>query len=104
MPERRFGQLTFTDGLVNKAARANAPLQRVSELVDWDAVEALLSGLRSGSIGAPTYPKRIATTTAMETASSQSLRKRRSRVSHFMNKFRNGPHLLQRKHRRFIGH
>jgi hypothetical protein len=66
MPERRFGQLTFTDGLVNKAARANAPLQRVSELVDWDAVEALLSGLRSGSIGAPTYPKRIATTTAME--------------------------------------
>jgi hypothetical protein len=32
MAERQIGQLTFTDGLVNEAARANAPLQRVSEL------------------------------------------------------------------------
>jgi IS5 family transposase len=56
MAERQIGQLTFTDRLVNEAARANAPLQRVSELVDWGAIEALLSGLRSGSIGAPAYP------------------------------------------------
>jgi transposase len=56
MAERQIGQLTFTDGLVNEAARANAPLQRVSELVDWGAIEALLSGLRSGSMGAPAYP------------------------------------------------
>jgi IS5 family transposase len=56
MAERQIGQLSFTDGLVNEAARANAPLQRVSELVDWSAVEALLSGLRSGSMGAPGYP------------------------------------------------
>ena len=56
MAERQIGQLSFTDGLVNEAARANAPLQRMSELVDWSAVEALLSGLRSGSMGAPAYP------------------------------------------------
>ena len=56
MAERQIGQLSFTDGLVNDAARANAPLQRVSELVDWGAIEALLSGLRSGSMGAPAYP------------------------------------------------
>jgi transposase len=56
MAERQIGQLSFTDGLVNDAARANAPLQRVSELVDWSEIEALLSGLRSGSLGAPAYP------------------------------------------------
>ena len=56
MSERQIGQLSFTDGLVNDAARANAPLQRVSELVDWNAIEALLSGLRRGSMGAPAYP------------------------------------------------
>lgn len=56
MAERQIGQLSFTDGLVSDAARANAALQRVSELVDWSAVEALLSGLRSGSMGAPAYP------------------------------------------------
>lgn len=56
MSERPIGQLSFTDGLVSDAARANATLQRVSELVDWRAIEALLSGLRSGSMGAPAYP------------------------------------------------
>jgi hypothetical protein len=56
MAERQIGQLSFTDGLVNEAARANAPLQRMAELVDWSAVEALLGGLRSGSMGAPGYP------------------------------------------------
>jgi transposase, IS5 family len=56
MSERQIGQLSFTDGLVNDATRANAPLQRMSELVDWIAIEALLRGLRSGTIGAPGYP------------------------------------------------
>lgn len=56
MSERQIGQLSFTDDLVADAARANLTLQRVSELVDWGAVEALLSGLRSGSMGAPAYP------------------------------------------------
>src|SRR6266550_7127067 len=56
MAERQIGQLSFTDGLVIDAGRANLTLQRVSELVDWSAVEGLLSGLRSGSMGAPAYP------------------------------------------------
>ena len=59
MAERQIGQLSFTDGLVNDAARANAPLQRVSELVDWGAVKLLLSGLRAGSMGAPAYPSLV---------------------------------------------
>jgi IS5 family transposase len=56
MSERQIGQLSFTDGLVIDAARANATLQRVSELVDWGAIGSLLSSLRSGSMGAPGYP------------------------------------------------
>jgi len=56
MTERQIGQLSFTDELVVDAARANLTLQRVSELVDWSAVEALVSGLRSGTMGAPAYP------------------------------------------------
>jgi IS5 family transposase len=56
MAERRIGQLSFADDLVTDAARANAMLQRVAELVDWSAVEALLSSLRGGSMGAPAYP------------------------------------------------
>lgn len=56
MAERRIGQLSFTDELVAGAARANVTLQRVSELVDWTAIDVLLSGLRSGSMGAPAYP------------------------------------------------
>src|ERR1017187_10283263 len=56
MAERQIGQLSFTDELVVDAARANLTLQRVTELVDWSAVEALLGGLRSGTMGAPAYP------------------------------------------------
>jgi IS5 family transposase len=56
MSERQIGQLSFTDELVSDAARANATLQRVSALVDWNPLEALLSGLRGGSMGAPAYP------------------------------------------------
>jgi transposase-like protein DUF772 len=56
MAERRIGQLSFADGLVADAARSNAMLKRVGELVDWKEIEALLSGLRSGVMGAPGYP------------------------------------------------
>jgi IS5 family transposase len=54
MAERRIGQRSFADDLV--ATRGNTVLQRVAELVDWTAVEALLSPLRRGSMGAPAYP------------------------------------------------
>ena len=56
MAERRIGQMSFADGLVVDAARANAILQRISDLIDWRGVEAVLKGLRSGSMGAPGYP------------------------------------------------
>lgn len=56
MAERRIGQLSFADGLVEEAAGGNAMLQRVSELIDWTAVAALLAPLRSGAMGAPAYP------------------------------------------------
>jgi IS5 family transposase len=56
MAERRIGQMSFADDLVCDAARANVTLQRVSELVDWAEIDVLLSGLRSGSMGAPAYP------------------------------------------------
>jgi IS5 family transposase len=56
MSDRQIGQLSFTDDLVVDAGRANVTLTRVSEFVDWGAVDALLSGLRFGSMGAPGYP------------------------------------------------
>ena len=56
MAERQVGQLSFADDLVADAGRANATLRRLAELIDWSEAEALLSGLRSGPMGAPAYP------------------------------------------------
>lgn len=56
MAERRIGQLSFADSLVADAAWTNATLRRIADLVDWREVEALLSGLRGGTMGAPGYP------------------------------------------------
>lgn len=56
MAERRVGQLSFADGLVADASWANATLRRIADLVDWREVEPLLSSLRSGTMGAPSYP------------------------------------------------
>lgn len=56
MAERDVGQLSLVDRLVGDAAPSNAFLQRVSELVDWQAVGEVLSPLRPGIMGAPAYP------------------------------------------------
>ena len=56
MSERAVGQLSFADGLVADKASANAVLERIAQLVSWDELKALLSGLRDGPIGAPGYP------------------------------------------------
>ena len=56
MSERRIGQLSFADDLVADAARANAMLEQTGQLVNWSEIEALLKGLRSGTMGAPAYP------------------------------------------------
>jgi len=56
MSERAVGQLSFADGLVADKASANAVLERIAQLVSWDEVKAVLSGLRDGPMGAPGYP------------------------------------------------
>jgi transposase, IS5 family len=54
--ERKVGQLSFADEIVAGAAGCNAVLERVSGLIDWTPVAALLSELRNGAMGAPGYP------------------------------------------------
>jgi IS5 family transposase len=56
MSERRIGQLSFADELIADTARPNAMLEQTSQLVDWRKVEGLLKGMRSGPMGAPSYP------------------------------------------------
>ena len=56
MAERDLGQPSLVDRLVGDAAPSNAFLERVAALVDCSAVDAVLAPLRSGSMGAPSYP------------------------------------------------
>ena len=56
MAERDLGQASLVDRLVGDTAPGNAFLERVSELVDWDAVGEVLAPLRAGTMGAPAYP------------------------------------------------
>lgn len=59
MSERQLGQKSFADDLVAEAAGANAMLEQTDRLVDWREIEALLSGLRGGAMGAPAYPSLV---------------------------------------------
>jgi IS5 family transposase len=56
MAERELGQRSLVDHLVDEAAPGNAFLERASALIEWGAVEELLAPLRSGVMGAPSYP------------------------------------------------
>lgn len=56
MSERQTGQLGFVDGMVASATGGNTILEKVSVFVDWSRVAHLLSGMRSGTMGAPAYP------------------------------------------------
>jgi len=56
MAERNLGQLSLVDHLVAGAAPGNEFLAHVSALVDWQSVETVLAPLRSGPMGAPSYP------------------------------------------------
>jgi transposase, IS5 family len=55
MAERTVGQLSLVDALVADRAGANRVLERIADLVRWDAVKALLVGLRDGALGQPGY-------------------------------------------------
>ena len=56
MSERKVGQLSFADEVVAASAGGNEVLERISRLIDWSRIEALLSELHAGRIGAPAYP------------------------------------------------
>lgn len=56
MSERRVGQLSFADELVGSTMRGNQVLERIHALVNWSEIEALLSPLHAGRMGAPAYP------------------------------------------------
>lgn len=51
-----LGQGHLADALLPKGLGSNPRLDRIAELLDWPALEAVLSGLRSGERGAPPYP------------------------------------------------
>jgi IS5 family transposase len=55
MAHRKVGQLSLADAVVAKRA-GNRMLERVAALIDWAAVESLLSGLHAAERGAPSYP------------------------------------------------
>ena len=59
MAERQLGQLSLVDRLVADVAVGNEFLERVSALVDWESLEAALAPLRSGVMGAPSYPAAV---------------------------------------------
>ena len=54
MSVKRTGQLGFGEAAVSGRGR-NPALERVAALVDWDRIEALLSGLREDGPGRPGY-------------------------------------------------
>lgn len=59
MAERNVGQPSLVDRLVGDVAPGNAFLERVSELVDWGALDEVLAPLRAGPMGAPAYPASV---------------------------------------------
>lgn len=56
MSERKMGQMSFAEGIVFEACGGNAVLERTASFLDWRPIEQLLSGMRSGVMGAPAYP------------------------------------------------
>ena len=56
MATKVSGQRGFADALMHPGLGTNRRLQRIDELIAWDAVSAVLSGLRSGQRGAPPFP------------------------------------------------
>ena len=56
MVERVIGQLSWADVAVASATGGNEVLERVSVLIDWPPIEALLCEVRPGRMGPPAYP------------------------------------------------
>ena len=55
MAHRTNSQHTLADGLAHPKLGRNARLDRIAKLLDWEAIEGVLSPLRRGQRGAPPY-------------------------------------------------
>lgn len=53
---RHLRQMSFADGLVNQRAGRNAWLDDIAKIIDWSALEAVLSPIYSSDEGRPSYP------------------------------------------------
>jgi IS5 family transposase len=56
MAKRTMQQLGLMDGLVHPRVGQNPQLERITEAVDWNAIDQVLAPLRSGERGPPPYP------------------------------------------------
>jgi IS5 family transposase len=55
MSERPTGQMSLADALVKQREGLNKRLERMGSQIDWSRIEAVLSPLRRGRMGAPGY-------------------------------------------------
>jgi transposase, IS5 family len=56
MAVRQMGQLSLADSLAVRKGRSSVTLERLSALVDWSQVAAVVAPLRGSRYGAPGYP------------------------------------------------
>jgi len=59
MAHRVTEQASFAEALMRPGLGENAQLARIDGLIDWSAVDGVLSGLRPGGRGQPPYPARL---------------------------------------------
>jgi len=53
---RHFRQMSLADGLVNQRAGRNEWLDEIGKIIEWPAVETVLSGIYSSDEGRASYP------------------------------------------------
>ena len=53
---RRQSQAGFAEAFMHPLVGSNPQLDEIGAHLDWEALEAILSGLRAGRRGAPPYP------------------------------------------------
>jgi IS5 family transposase len=56
MAVRQMGQLSLADSLAVRKGRSSVTLERLSALVEWSAIAAVVAPLRGSRYGAPGYP------------------------------------------------
>lgn len=56
MARRRLGQFSFADGLIKQRAGRNEWFGDLAKIIDWSAIEAVLSPIYASDEGRPSYP------------------------------------------------